>query len=177
MVQGILCCLTHYLFPNHRIDKAVRKVYELAMGDFNNSCLVSSCVSFTEMLSRDSTTLRIDTQAAIRIYNYRTSTETGTTVPGGKDAGTMDTGGVGGAEEAAPSVGEVDEINEAIKNKIGAVLRKVILVLIFFFLLHIVSQFIQLYQSLESSGSYLSALLHYLIEATKHEVASNSFKP
>ncbi|XP_019859323.1 PREDICTED: spatacsin-like [Amphimedon queenslandica] len=143
---------------NKRIDKAVRKVYQLAMADFNNSCLVSSCVSFTEMLSRDSTTLRIDTQAAIRIFNYRTSTETGTTVPGGKDAGTMDTGGVGGAEEAAPSVGEVDEINEAIKNKI-------------------VSQFIQLYQSSESSCSCLSVLLHHLIEATKYEVTSNSFKP
>ena len=89
------------------------------MSDFNNSCLVSSCVSFTEMLSRDSTSLRIDTQAAIRIFDYRTSTETGTAVPGGKDAGTLDTGGVGGAEEVGPGVGEVDEVNEAIKNKIG----------------------------------------------------------
>ena len=121
-----------------RVDKAVSKVYRLAMSDFTNSCLVSSCVAFTEMLSRDSTHLRIDTQSAIRIFNHRMSTEgwgsVTSPVPsvGVKDGGgggsPVDTGDVSGggggggsSSEAGSTVGEIDEVNEVVKNKIGKI--------------------------------------------------------
>ena len=120
-----------------RVDKAVSKVYRLAMSDFTNSCLVSSCVAFTEMLSRDSTHLRIDTQSAIRIFNHRMSTEgwgsVTSPVPsvGVKDGGgggsPVDTGDVSGgggggsSSEAGSTVGESDEVNEVVKNKIGKI--------------------------------------------------------
>ena len=64
--------LSLFLF---RIDKAVSHVYKLAMMDFTNLKLVSSCVAFLEMLSRDSTSLRIDTQAAKRIHAHLLSKE------------------------------------------------------------------------------------------------------
>ncbi len=40
------------------------------MADFVNNKLVSSCMAFIEMLSRDSTHMRIDSLAANRIYMY-----------------------------------------------------------------------------------------------------------
>ena len=120
-----------------RVDKAVSKVYRLAMSDFTNSCLVSSCVAFTEMLSRDSTHLRIDTQSAIRIFNHRMSTEgwgsVTSPVPsvgvkdgcgGGSPVDTGDVSGGGGggsSSEAGSTVGESDEVNEVVKNKIGKI--------------------------------------------------------
>lgn len=45
-------------------------VYRLALLDFTNSKLTSSCAAFIEMLDRDSTLLRVDTQAAQRIARY-----------------------------------------------------------------------------------------------------------
>ena len=45
-------------------------VYRLALLDFTNSKLSSSCAAFIEMLDRDSTLLRVDTQAALRIVRY-----------------------------------------------------------------------------------------------------------
>jgi spatacsin len=53
-----------------RIGKVISKVYRLSLSDFTNSHLISSCAAFLEMLSRDSTHLRIDTQSAVRIYEY-----------------------------------------------------------------------------------------------------------
>ena len=61
---------THTHTHTHRIDKAIAKVYRIAICDFSNSRLISSCVAFIEMLSRDSANLRLDTQAAMRICNY-----------------------------------------------------------------------------------------------------------
>lgn len=60
---------------SHRIDRAVSKVYSLALSDFTNSKLVASCVAFLEMLGRDSTSLRVDTQSAQRILSSLTNQE------------------------------------------------------------------------------------------------------
>ena len=49
----------------YRIDHVVSHVYRLALLDFTNSC-----AAFIEMLDRDSTLLRVDTQAALRIVRY-----------------------------------------------------------------------------------------------------------
>ena len=46
------------------------KVYRLAMKDFTNSRLSSSCAALMEMLGRDSTSFRIDLQCANRIAKY-----------------------------------------------------------------------------------------------------------
>ena len=54
----------------YRIDHVVSHVYRLALLDFTNSKLSSSCAAFIEMLDRDSTLLRVDTQAALRIVRY-----------------------------------------------------------------------------------------------------------
>ena len=59
---------THFLC--YRIDKAVAGVYRLVLSDFTNLKLVTSCVAFIEMLSRDSTHLRVDSLSASRIYTY-----------------------------------------------------------------------------------------------------------
>ena len=59
-----------------RLDRAASRVYRLAMLDFTNSRLVSSCVAFTEMCERDSTLLRVDSQAAIRMARYTRDTTT-----------------------------------------------------------------------------------------------------
>ena len=56
-----------------RIDRAVCKVYRLAMQDFTDTRLVSSCVAFLEMVDRDSRLLRVDVQAAGRIARHCTS--------------------------------------------------------------------------------------------------------
>ena len=56
--------------PPSRVDRAVSRVYRLALQDFNNSRLVSSCAAFIEMLDRDSRLLRVDVQAAVRIARY-----------------------------------------------------------------------------------------------------------
>ena len=56
-----------FAFLHCRIDRAVSRVYRLAMQDFTNTRLVSSCVAFLEMVDRDSRLLRVDTQAAVRI--------------------------------------------------------------------------------------------------------------
>ena len=53
-----------------RIDHVVSHVYRLALLDFTNSKLSSSCAAFIEMLDRDSTLLRVDLQAANRIARY-----------------------------------------------------------------------------------------------------------
>lgn len=55
-----------------RVDRAVTRVYRLALQGFTNPCLVSSCAAFIEMLDRDSCLLRIDVQAANRIARYGT---------------------------------------------------------------------------------------------------------
>ena len=163
------------------------------MSDFTNSCLVSSCVAFTEMLSRESTHLRIDTQSAIRIFNHRMSTEgwgsVTSPVPsvGVKDGGgggsPVDTGdasgggGGGSSSEAGSTVGESDEVNEVVKNKIGKIENNARKNGFYSLSLFLAGQFLQLYQSSDSSGSILSSLLHSLIEATKYEVSTNSFQP
>ena len=54
----------------YRIDHVVSHVYRLALLDFTNSKLSSSCAAFIEMLDRDSTLLRVDTQAALRVVRY-----------------------------------------------------------------------------------------------------------
>ena len=54
----------------HRIDRAVSRVYRLAMQDFTNPRLASSCAAFIEMVDRDSTLLRVDLQAALRIARH-----------------------------------------------------------------------------------------------------------
>ena len=59
----------------HRIDRAVSKVYSLALSDFTNFKLVASCVAFLEMLGRDSTGLRVDSQSAQRILSSLTKQE------------------------------------------------------------------------------------------------------
>ncbi len=59
---------THFLCC--RIDKAVARVYRLVLADFTNLKLVTSCVAFIEMLSRDSTHLRVDSLSASRICTY-----------------------------------------------------------------------------------------------------------
>lgn len=46
------------------------RVYRLALYDFSNSRLGSSCAALMEMLGRDSTPLRIDLQCANRIAKY-----------------------------------------------------------------------------------------------------------
>ncbi|XP_064396222.1 spatacsin-like isoform X6 [Halichondria panicea] len=53
-----------------RLDRASSRVYRLAMLDFTNSRLISSCVAFMEMCERDSTHLRVDSQAALRMARY-----------------------------------------------------------------------------------------------------------
>ena len=53
-----------------RIDHLIPHVYRLALLDFTNSRLGSSCAALMEMLGRDSTTLRIDLQCANRIAKY-----------------------------------------------------------------------------------------------------------
>ena len=63
-------CVFSVLF---RIDRAVCKVYRLAMQDFTDTRLVSSCVAFLEMVDRDSRLLRVDVQAAGRIARHCTS--------------------------------------------------------------------------------------------------------
>lgn len=68
-VCAILCCsIIHHSMG--RIDHVVSHVYRLALLDFTNSKLTSSCAAFLEMLDRDSTLLRVDTQAALRIARY-----------------------------------------------------------------------------------------------------------
>ena len=54
-----------------RVDRAVTRVYQLAIADFTNSKLTASCAAFVEMLSRDSTLLRVDTQTASRLLLYQ----------------------------------------------------------------------------------------------------------
>ena len=61
---------TSVTLSNCRIDHVVSHVYRLALLDFTNSKLSSSCAAFIEMLDRDSTLLRVDTQAALRIARY-----------------------------------------------------------------------------------------------------------
>lgn len=56
--------------PSCRIDRLMLKVYRLAMRDFTNSRLGSSCAALMEMLGRDSTSFRIDLQCANRIAKY-----------------------------------------------------------------------------------------------------------
>lgn len=53
-----------------RIDRLMLKVYRLALSDFTNSRLGSSCAALMEMLGRDSTLFRIDLQCANRIAKY-----------------------------------------------------------------------------------------------------------
>ena len=53
-----------------RIDRAVARVYRLAMQELGNTKLAASCAAFVEMLDRDSTLLRVDTQAALRIARH-----------------------------------------------------------------------------------------------------------
>jgi spatacsin len=53
-----------------RIDRAVCRVYRLAMQDFANHRLVSSCAAFLEMVDRESRLLRVDIQAAVRMARY-----------------------------------------------------------------------------------------------------------
>ena len=48
----------------------VSHVYRLALLDFTNSKLSTLCAAFVEMLDRDSTLLRVDTQAALPIARY-----------------------------------------------------------------------------------------------------------
>ena len=48
------------------MSKATRKAYKLAITHFDNSRIVCSCVAFLELLSVDSTFLRIDVAAAKR---------------------------------------------------------------------------------------------------------------
>ena len=62
---------THtHTIHTHRIDRAVSRVYRLAMQDFTNPRLASSCAAFIEMVDRDSTLLRVDLQAALRIARH-----------------------------------------------------------------------------------------------------------
>ena len=61
--------------PFTRVDRAVSRVYRLALQDFTNSRLTSSCAAFMEMLERDSRLLRIDVQAALRITKYTSGHE------------------------------------------------------------------------------------------------------
>ena len=58
------------LFWSTRIDRAMARVYRLTMLDFTNSKLSSSSAAFIEMLDRDSTLLRVDTQVALRIAKH-----------------------------------------------------------------------------------------------------------
>ena len=61
---------THTHTHTHRIDRAVSHVYRLALQDFTNPHLTSSCAAFIEMVDRDSTLLRVDVQAALRIARH-----------------------------------------------------------------------------------------------------------
>ena len=56
--------------PTNRIDRAVSHVYRLALHNFTHSKLTSSCAAFVEMVDRDSTVLRVDVQAALRIARH-----------------------------------------------------------------------------------------------------------
>ena len=53
-----------------RINKGVSKAYKMAMNNFTNTSLTSSCIIFTELLSRDSITLRVHLSAAHRLLKY-----------------------------------------------------------------------------------------------------------
>lgn len=53
-----------------RINRGVKKAYSLAMNDFTNTSLASSCIIFTELLSQDSTRLRVHLSTARRLLKY-----------------------------------------------------------------------------------------------------------
>ena len=70
LVVQVSCSLHYYFVHFCRVDHAVSRVYRLALHNFTNDRVVSSCAAFIEMLDRDSRLLRIDSQAAARIARY-----------------------------------------------------------------------------------------------------------
>ena len=57
-------------YCNCRINKGVSKAYKMAMTDFTNTSLTSSCIIFTELLSQDSTKLRVHLSTARRLLQH-----------------------------------------------------------------------------------------------------------
>ena len=63
-----------------RVDRAVTRVYQLALTNFTDPKLIASCAAFIEMLSRDSTLLRVDTQTAARLLLHQESLQANSSV-------------------------------------------------------------------------------------------------
>ena len=53
-----------------RVTKGVTRAYRMAMADFTNMTLTGACVIFTDMLSRDSTKLRVHLSSARRLLKH-----------------------------------------------------------------------------------------------------------
>ena len=60
------------MYCHCRISKGVSKAYKMAISDFTNTSLTSSCIIFTELLSQDSTKLRVHLATARRLLKHHT---------------------------------------------------------------------------------------------------------